>query len=680
MLRELKLILILSLFENIPAEKAIPQVKKLMIIIIMLINSYAFCQTKELSENIMNIAEELVADESNPEAVSIYVEQLQELYDNPVKINSGDETEICRLFFLSDFQLNALKEYIFSTGKIISVYELANIPGFNRQSAETIIPFISLEAGNTTHGDQSKFRNYMITNLSVKPGEIDTSAPGSPLKILSKYKFSSGRFQGGITVEKDQGEKFFSDHLTSPDFMSAHLSYTGNGFLRCIILGDFGARFGQGININTGIHTAPSLTAPGYMSGAQEIKPYTSTDENNFFRGAAVEFALKKLHLILFFSSSAIDANLERTPDSLNSYVRSFYTTGLHNSSVLIQKKDAVTEVSGGINLSYNFSRVRIGTTLSGNRFSLPVIPDPDLPENLFDYSGTKNKILSFYYNCLINRILLYAEVSLNTRHDYSVVQGVSIRPSDRLTLNFLYNKYSPGYHSFHSNGPGIGKSGNNETSLLGNFTFEAAKHFYISAGCNFSRFPWLKYRCCFPSSSLRKEVKLSYTPVENLSFDVTYKYKSAMYNSPDRTGISGVRETVMRAIKAVVRYNVNENLTLITRIDFNKVFSSGSAGMMLSQDMKLSFRTLPLSLWARYCLYNTDDWESRIYSFENDLLHSFSIPALAGEGSRSYIMVNWEFGEWSELRIKYALTATYSENGVPEGKDELKVQYRIWF
>ena len=92
-----------------------------------------------------------------------------------------------------------------------------------------------------------------------------------------------------------------------------------------------------------------------------------------------------------------------------------------------------------------------------------------------------------------------------------------------------------------------------------------------------------------------------------------------------------------------------------------------------------LTFRKIPVSLWARYCIFNTDDWESRIYTYENDLLQSFSIPALSGKGTRSYLMAKWEIGKMAELRIRYSVTALESGNNIDE-KDELKFQIRLWF
>ena len=92
----------------------------------------------------MEIAGELAENDQNTDLVNMYIDQLGELSENPVKINSADEAEISRLFFLSDFQVKALADHIRTTGNIVSAYEIASIPGFDRHSAEMILPFITL--------------------------------------------------------------------------------------------------------------------------------------------------------------------------------------------------------------------------------------------------------------------------------------------------------------------------------------------------------------------------------------------------------------------------------------------------------------------------------------------------------------------------------------------------------
>jgi hypothetical protein len=243
--------------------------KKLIPLIILISVSFvAYSQNEKSSDEIIEIAEELAAGENDQEAISTYIEQLHELTENPVKINSADESEISRLFFLSDFQVKALTDYISRSGNVVSVFEIASIPGFDRQTAEMMIPFTDLSKNNISTSDTVRFRSALLSNFIIRPGEKDTSELGSSYKLLSKYRFTAGRLSGGFTSEKDQGEKLF-------DFVSGYLAFSGKGVIKKIIAGDFSARFGQGTGINTGIRTGLSLTAPGYMAARNEIRPYT---------------------------------------------------------------------------------------------------------------------------------------------------------------------------------------------------------------------------------------------------------------------------------------------------------------------------------------------------------------------------------------------------------------------
>ncbi len=637
-------------------------------------------QSEKLSEIIISVAEELAADDSDPEAAATYIERLYELAENPVKINSAGENEISRLFFLSDFQAKALADYAHSSGRIISVYELINIPGFDKETAEMMIPFITLDSKTTVNSDSVHWRNTSITNLSIRSGNDDTTSLGSTWKILTKYKFTAGGFSGGFTAEKDPGEKFFSANPPLPDFLSANLTYNGSGLIRRLIVGDYSARFGQGTNINTGIRTGLSLTAPGYMSASDEIKPYTSTDENNFFRGVAAEFSYENLGLTLFYSKNYSDATLGSLSGSSKDYIENFYLAGIHNTSSLLQKKDAIYELAYGINLSYNFNNVRVGFTWSGDRFSLPVKMTGNDPVDIFDFEGDRNNLYTFSYNGLIKRILLYGEFSTNEYKKYAIIQGLSFRPSDRLTINFIFRNYSAGYISFHGKGPGGGSASGNEQGILGNFTFEAAKHLFISGGCDIQQFQWLKYRCSSPSSAMRQEIRVRFTPTETLTIDASYNNRFSMVDNTEANGIPEQKQIITKSIKGSVRYSPYENLTLGTRIDYKVVDPSGSKGMLLLQDMVYRFRQLPVTLWFRYCIFQTDDWDSRLYTYENDLLYSFSIPALSGEGSRSYIMAKWEVSDIAELRVKYGLTSLIESGTSTKNNKELKIQFKIQF
>ena len=637
-------------------------------------------QSEKVSENIIEIAEELAADEEDPEALSVFIDRLNELAENPVKINSAGEDEISRLFFLSDFQVKALSDYAHSSGQIVSVYELANIPGFDRETVEMIIPFITLQFKLKNNSDSVRWRNSIISNFSVRSGNNDSSFLGSNWRILTKYKFTAGGFSGGFTLEKDPGEKLFTGTFPLPDFLSAHIAYIGNGVIKRIIVGDYSARFGQGTNINTGIRNGISLVSPGYMSASDEIKPYTSTDENKFFRGVAAEFSIKDLDLAVFFSKNYSDATITASSDSSKEYIENFYTAGVHNTPSLLQKKDVVYKLTSGLAVSYNFNNLKVGFVWSDTKLSLPLELSGNDPKKINDFTGNRNTLYTFYYNSFIKKILLYGEISAANNKKYAFVQGFSFRPSDRLTISFMFRNYNPGYTTFFGQGAGSGSKTTNAKGYMGSFSYEAARHLFVSGGCDIQYFPWLKYRSSAPSMGVRKEIKARYLASERVIFEASYNYRLSMVDNGERQGIPIQDKVIARSIKASARYSIHENLILGTRIDYKLANPGRSRGFSLFQEINYSFRHLPVTIWARYCIFNTDDWSSRIYTFENDLLYSYNIPALYGEGSRSYIMVKWKIGNYGELRIKYGITSSVTPVKPQTNTEEIKMQFRVWF
>ena len=649
-------------------------------LIILTYSTILYSQPEKLKEFIASTAEELAADESDPEAASAYIEKLYDLAENPVKINSADETEISRLFFLSDFQVKVLIDYVRTSGKIESIFEIANIPGFDRETAEILLPLITLESRYTLSPDSSIWRSISLTTFSFSDNNADTSFLAGPWRILQRYRLTKGSFSVGLVAEKDPGEKLLTGNPPLPDFFSVNAAYNGRGIIRRVILGDYSARFGQGTNINTGISTGLSLSAPGYMSARNDVRPYTSTDENNFFRGAAAYLAYRDLEVMLFYSNKCIDASVSPVSGSEESSVTSFYRDGTHNTATLLKKKDTVSEIAGGVNMSYNFNNLRIGFTWSGDKFALPVKTDITDPENYFKFSGKTNSIYSVTYKGLIGKMLMYGELSSSGYKKYALIQGVSFRPSDRLTINYLYRNYSGGFISFHGKGTGSSSSAGNETEMLGSFTLEAAKHLFISGGCDLRDFPWLRYRNSAPSRSLRKELRIRYFPNEILAADISYSYRLTMADAPGDSGIPEQERKVIRSIKSSGRISLSENLTLGTIVEYKIAENSDNRGTVLLQDICYNFKTLPLRVWFRYCLFRTDDWDTRIYTYENDLLNSFSIPALSGEGSRSYIMAEVKTGDFGEFRIKYGITSLATNGKDSDYRNELKLQFRMRF
>lgn len=652
----------------------------LTIILILFNPVIVLCQEETISEVITSVAEELVYDESDAGDGEIYSELLDELADNPVQINSADVSEISRLVFLSGFQVKSLADYVSATGPVHSVYELATIPGFDREIASQVFPFITFAVAPSANAQREGWKSTLLTNYSKKLDADVVTYQGPSWKMLSKFKFSTRNISGGFTIEKDAGERFLTGTPPLPDFLSVNLAYTGTGFIRKIIIGDFSARFGQGTNINTGFRTSLSLNNPGFILARDEIRQYTSGGENSFFRGIAAEAALNKIALIMYVSRNRLDATTGSATGSDPEFIESFYEGGLHNTELLLARKDAVTEKSYGLNLSCNLRETKTGFTWSQVRFSLPIRPEAKEPYEVLNAEGQIFNSYSVYYNHVFRRMHFSGEFSLDDNLKPAFVQTFSTRPSDRLLINILYRNYSPGYFSFHANGPGSSSSTSNARGLYGGFRLEIARYLYLSAGTDIEYYPWLRYRCSSPSWGTRQEARLRYMPSASLTLEGMYSYRQSMINKTGDSGIPAITETSYSTIRGVIVYSPSATLTLRSRADYKIVRPSGSRGTLLLQDIICRFREVPLSFWFRFCIFNTDGWDPRLYTYENDLLYSYSIPALYGKGSRNYLMIKCEIGDLADLRVRYGITTKAENRDVTTSAEEIKVQVIIRF
>jgi hypothetical protein len=651
----------------------------LVILVFLLAANTGYTQEETIPDIITGIAELLSEDETDADAAGDFAVRLYELAEKPVRINTADESELSRLFYLTDFQVKALADYVRKTGKIYSVYEIATVPGFGTQLAALVAPFVTLEEGIKEEKKKLRLRNDVLTNFTVKSPPSDTSAPGESWKMLVKYRFSAGPFSGSFTSEKDAGEKLFKGKIPVTDFLSANLVWEGKGFVRKIIAGDFGARYGMGTGINTGLRTGLSLTQPGYLSGGDEVRPYTSTDENIFFRGAAVQLRSGKTGMTMFWSRNLIDATLDTAGNQEEVYISTFQRSGLHTTASSLAGRDAVAETSYGLSLSTDIRSLRLSLLWTQNRFSVPVRNDDPSPGELYDFTGMISTNATAGYKYMRGRVLLYGELSINPTSRKAFVQGISFKPSDRLSMNLVYRDYDPGYVSFHGKGLFSSSSGDNSTGIFGNFILEAARHLFLSAGVDVKVFPWLRYRCSSPSYGINREVKLRYLPSDKMTFEAVYSNRQSMLDSPESTGIKKQYQSEAASLRGSFRYMPLENLTLTTRIDHKSVSPGGSKGISMLQDISWRLRRIPATVWFRHCIFRTGDWDSRIYAYENDLVHSFSIPAMWGSGSRSCVMVSYRPSGYADFRIKFA----FGESSVPDGSKsstELKVQARVRF
>jgi len=646
----------------------------IILAVLVFLSSGMIAQEGSPGQRISSYLESLAAYDPNMTIVSNLSDEIDALSENPVNINEASEMELSRLFFLTVFQVKNLTEYIRTRGKIISVAEISYIPGFDRKLAELMAPFIVIEKNSQGTGAGST-KGRILYNIITRNTYRDSASRGSPVKMLMRTNIRSGNTSIGLTMEKDQGEVLF-DTGYGPDFISGFISTDNNGFIKNIILGDIKVRFGQGLVTWTGYSAGTTTLDPGLMKSMASITPYTSSDENNFFRGAAVTAGTESNRFMAYISCNSIDATTGSSIDSGRSIVTSFYDQGLHNTEGTAAKKDAVAEYSGGLSYNLNSRKFHTGISIAGTRFTKQVAGG-DKTENYFDFDGQSNISLSIDHALSFRNGYLYGEEAWNPGGGFAIIEGLRLTPATGTAFNMLYTNVMKGYNSFHGLANGGETVNNFGESLLTNFSFEPFRSMTIITGFLWSRDHWYGYNGTPPSSSLRYEADARFFPSENLSVNLGIKHRLKSEFPVDSRGLKQdvrLKYTNIRLNTSIIPL---ERLVLQARIEFIYGSTLPEPGFMIYSGFKYSLNGFPLSVFARSYVWSTPGYDSRIYAWEDDLLYAGPVLPYYYTGNRSYVIVSYGIGKKLTCRFKAGFTSLDNNDG---GRFQNEYKFQLIF
>ncbi len=186
-------------------------------------------------------------------------------------------------------------------GKLIDLYELQAVPGWDIGTIQKLRPYINVSiqvsAAGTVKRRLKNGEHSILLRASQVPerskGYLLDSAtatnfyPGSPQKYLFRYKYAyRNLLQYGIVAEKDAGEQFFKGKQKQGfDFYSAHIFVRKVGIIKALAIGDFTVNLGQGLTQWQSLAFKKSAAVINIKREGEILRPYNSAGEINFHRG-----------------------------------------------------------------------------------------------------------------------------------------------------------------------------------------------------------------------------------------------------------------------------------------------------------------------------------------------------------------------------------------------------------
>ncbi|WP_338873842.1 helix-hairpin-helix domain-containing protein [Spirosoma sp. SC4-14] len=642
---------------------------------------------------------------------SVY-DALTQLYTNPLDLNTATRDELASTYLLTERQLTSLATYRADFGDLLSIYELQAIPDFDLPTIRRLLPFVTVAGNSRLLGNlPTPTDNYLIIRYEQlleeqkgfseatpgKNGKLPTRYLGNSQQWYARYRYSRPRaFSVGVTLEKDPGETMGwqpSARRYGFDYVSFHAQVQNRGRWRNIIVGDYQVQIGQGLVLSAGFVLGKSAeTVQTVRRPTLGARPYTSLTEYGYLRGVSATYAIhSRLDLTLLAARNRRDANT--TAGSTGLVATSLQTSGLHRTQAEIDDQGGLLETNIGAHLLYRNPRQwQVGLTVLHTDFDLYYLRR-DLPYNQYEFTGKHNLVMGLHSGYIWRNWNLFGEIARSSGSETNsggmgMVAGALSSLTKRLDLAIVARHYDRNFHSFYSNAFSEGSRTSNESGLYTGMKYTIYRRLTLSGFVDYFRFPWLKYLVDKPSSGFDYLLQSRYMPNRQTAFYAVYheEHKEKNLSGSDSKEVVG---TTRRSIALNAEYTPLKGLSLRSRLQFGSFTYAGQApsnGFALVQDATLDMKRLSVS--ARLAFFSTDDYDSRQYVYERDVLYAFSFPAYYNQGFRHYLLVQYNLSRHLSMWVRWSRTNLTNQDTVGSDldqinaphKSELKIQTRWRF
>lgn len=655
----------------------------IMIAIIFIITvGTAYGQQVENIEDIVEKIQNYLPNDNSPDQLYEDIEAIQR---NPININTATKSELEKLFFLTQRQIDAIIMYKKIYGSFVTIYELQAIKALNTQTIQLMIPLITIENSQidnrknyvTTTGYQR-----LVTTLETPEGYKYDSLKtakynGNNYQLLSKVQLNySEKVEANWVVEKDRGETLINPQSNTIDYFSGSLCLNTLWHTEKLIIGDYKVKFGQGLIANSNQTMGKSMPFDGVTQKSSCFTPYRSTNEAKFFRGGAATKEIGAFSISAFISQLKRDATLEIAPSG-ETYFTSIITNGLHRTTNELSKTNTITESSYGGEVTYKNNISELSFHTISTKFNYPFRPT-QRPDIKGLSGGDEFTNIAISYRLLLKNTSLFGEIATDNDNDIAKLFGINLYPNDFTTCQFIYRQFPQNYFTLYGDAFSEGSLRNEEGYFLKLIINPIAKIAFTSY-IDMYNFPGIRYNEIAPGNGKEMFLRCDYTPTQEQSLYLKVKYEKQQ-NKNNKSSATIQPNIKHRKWQTTIHlaHRINTHLRSKTHISYNYVENhKTSKGFLIMQDIGYQEPKKRYHLHMRYALFSTDDYNSRIYAYENSVTYSFAIPAYAGKGQRIYISGRWKITQKITIEAKLGRYTYWGIDEISSGNEQISGNHK---
>ena len=618
-----------------------------------------------------NLLEDLLEnnDEQTYDFYTLY-DELQDYLRNPLNINKASQEDFESLQLLSDIQINEILSYRDNFGPFLSKYELQTIPSLDFGTLSALIPLVT-EGGERKNFTLKSLLDESTQTLFLKhkrvlqdrKGFLEDSYLGDPNHFFARYNFSSGRnVRAALTMEKDPGEEFFSgSNKYGFDYYSGFVYLRDiNNLFESINIGDYSISMGQGLIVHNSFGGGKSSFVTNVKRGGRIIRPYSSVNEANFFRGISTTLNLSDhWKFTVFGSRKNIDGSVVQDSVIETGFERisAIRIDGFHRTDSEIENENSTTQTSWGSVLQYKRYNLNVGLNILQQNFSSTLEGRDDLYRK-YSFSGNQLTNASLDWSYRYKNINTFGEYAQSDNGGQAFLAGFLTTLSRNLDFVFVHRNYGKDYQVLNGNAFSESTLPINEIGNYIGLKLNVNKAITLSSYIDYWKHPWLRFLKDAPSIGRELLFKAEYYKKRKLTAYLQYRFEEKQQNGQGDK-IDPLVFTGQHRARLHLAYKLNKDLELRNRIEtvHYKEDDTWSNGFLLYQDIIYKPFGKNYSFTARYSVFDTDGFDTRIYTYENDILYEFSIPFYADQGYRFYINWRQRIGRHITLEVRYART-----------------------
>jgi hypothetical protein len=648
------------------------------------------------SEIISTIIEKLI---ENSESTIDYTDlqaQFEYYYDNKLNLNKITDYELRQLIFLKQSEVLSIINHKKLYGDFENIYELQAIANLSDESIFFLKHFVTVTEGNKqlklseikeigkteiVFQHENDFEQRAGYNTEALKAQNKQYYLGSPYRYVLRAKQKIGKnIDIGFNAEKDAGEQFFKGNQQNGfDFYSAQIQIKNVWRFKQIIIGDYQANFGQGLTFGSGLSARKSAYVLNVNRYFQSIRPYRSINEFEFMRGAAINYDFKSWQIVGIVSNKKINTNFQNADtnqiNTLDGFT-GFNATGLHRTANEIADKENVTQTIIGVHIQKDLKLLQLGFTGIKTNYSSPFLPSNNLYQK-YNFTGSELINGGIDYKLTLGNALLSGEVSVSNNGAIAYTHSLLMALDQKLDICLLYRNFDRNYQVTYNNPFAENSDGRNETGLYFGLSYKPKKAILFNQYIDFYQSKWLRFLVDAPSKGVDFLNELQYNPNKLLSMYLRYRVEVKERNEINNP--EALNDVLATQNKQQLRFHLKYKLSLLleaeTRFEqsfFNTKNTPATSGFLIYQDLKYKLNGGKMTLSARLAIFDIEDYNSRIYAYEDNLPYTFSVPLYQNSGTRFYFMVKYQVNKKVKLFARYSKTQYQNVNTIGSGLEQI--------